>query len=67
MTLVHPNAANIDIADSVHAVAVPAGKDVESDPTFGAFTCDLEAIVEWLTKFGIETVALIQETAILFW
>src|SRR5215217_5691883 len=53
MTLVHPNAAGIDIGDSVHAVAVPAGRDVESVRTFGAFTCDLEAIVEWLTKCGI--------------
>lgn len=65
MTLVHPNAAGIDIGDSVHAVAVPAGRDVESVRTFGAFTCDLEAIVEWLTKCGIETVAL--ESTGVYW
>ena len=58
MTLVHPNAAGIDIGDSIHAVAVPVSRDVESVRTFGAFTCDLEAIIEWLTKCRIETVAL---------
>lgn len=65
MTLVHPNAAGIDIGDSVHAVAVPAGRDVESVRTFGAFTCDLEAIIEWLTKCRVETVAL--ESTGVYW
>ena len=65
MTLVHPNAAGIDIGDNVHAVAVPVGRDVESVRIFGAFTCDLEAIVEWLTKCQIETVAL--ESAGVYW
>lgn len=65
MTLVHPNAAGIDIGDSVHAVAVPVGRDVESVRTFGAFTCDLQAIIEWLTKCQIETVAL--ESTGVYW
>jgi len=65
MTLVHPNAAGIDIGDSIHAVAVPVGRDVESVRTFGAFTCDLEAIIEWLTKCRIETVAL--ESTGVYW
>ncbi len=30
MALVHPNAAGIDIGGTVHAVAVPVGRDVES-------------------------------------
>lgn len=65
MTLVHPNAAGIDIGDSVHAVAVPVGRDVESVRIFGAFTCDLEAIIEWLIKCQIETVAL--ESTGVYW
>jgi len=65
MTLVHPNAAGIDIGDSVHTVAVPVGRDVESVRTFGAFTCDLEAIIAWLTKCRVETVAL--ESTGVYW
>lgn len=65
MTLVHPNAAGIDISDSVRAVAFPLGRDVDSVRIFGAFTCDLEAIVEWLTKCQIETVAL--ESTGVYW
>jgi transposase len=64
-TLVQPNAAGIDIGDSVHAVAVPIGRDVESARTFDAFTCDLEAIIAWLTKCRVETVAL--ERAGVYW
>jgi transposase len=58
MTLVHPKAAGIDIGDSIHGVPVPVGKDVESVWICVAFTCDLEAIIECLTKCRIETVAL---------
>lgn len=65
MALVHPNAAGIDIGGTVHAVAVPVGRDVESVRIFGAFTCDLEAIVEWLMKCKIDTVAL--ESTGVYW
>jgi transposase len=65
MTLVNPNAAGIDIGGSVHAVAVPVGRDVENVRTFGAFTRDLVAIVDWLVKCGIETVAL--ESTGVYW
>jgi hypothetical protein len=51
MELVHPNAAGIDIGDTLHAVAVPQGRDAVSVREFGAFTCDLEEIVEWLAEW----------------
>jgi len=58
MSLVNPNAAGIDVGDTLHAVAVPPGRDQVSVKEFGAFTCDLQAIVEWLKQCGIETVAM---------
>lgn len=58
MVLVHPNAAGIDIGDTLHTVAVPPGRDVDIVRTFGAFSCDLKAIVQWLKQCGIETVAM---------
>jgi transposase len=58
MTLIHPNAAGIDIGDTLHSVAVPLGRDTECVKNFGAFTCDLVAIVEWLKKCGVDTVAI---------
>ena len=65
MALVHPNATGIDVGDSLHAVAVPTGRDVENVSTFGTFTCDLEAIVQWLKQCGIETVAM--ESTGVYW
>lgn len=65
MALINPNAAGIDIGDTIHAVAVPPGRDVESVRTFGAFTCDLMEIVLWLKKCCIETVAM--ESTGVYW
>lgn len=65
MTLIHPNAAGIDIGDTLHSVAVPIGRDTECVRPFGAFTCDLTAIVEWLKKYQIDTVAI--ESTGVYW
>jgi transposase len=65
MTLIHPNAAGIDIGDTLHSVAVPLGRDTECVKNFGAFTCDLAAIVEWLKKCRIDTVAI--ESTGVYW
>lgn len=65
MALLNPNAAGIDIGDTIHAVAVPSGRDVESVRTFGAFTCDLMEIVLWLKKCCIDTVAM--ESTGVYW
>jgi len=58
LPLVNPNAAGIDIGDTLHAVAVPAGRDEQQVQTFGTMTCDLEEIVTWLKNCQVETVAM---------
>lgn len=65
MSVVRANAAGIDIGDTMHAVAVPPGRDKEPVRKFGAFTCDLQAIVLWLKACLIETVAM--ESTGVYW
>jgi transposase len=63
--LINPNAAGIDVGDTIFAVAVPKGRDNECVKEFGAFTCDLKAISKWLAKCKIETVAM--ESTGIYW
>ncbi len=56
--IINQNAAGIDIGDMLLSVAVPPGRDEVSVKEFGAFTCDLLAIAQWLKKCNIETVAM---------
>lgn len=65
MPLVHPNAAGIDVGDTLHAVAVPEGRDEVQVKTFGAMTADVEAIITWLLHCRIETVAM--ESTGVYW
>ena len=65
LPLVNPNAAGIDIGDTIHAVAVPEGRDSSNVRTFGAMTVDLELIVKWLKKCKIDTVAM--ESTGIYW
>lgn len=65
MPLVNPNAAGIDIGDTIHAVAVPEGRDKVQVKSFGAMTCDLQAIVKWLHHCKIDTVAM--ESTGVYW
>lgn len=65
LPLVNPNAAGIDIGDTIHAVAVPEGRDSPNVRTFGAMTADLELIVKWLKKCKIDTVAM--ESTGIYW
>lgn len=65
MPLVNPNAAGIDIGDTIHAVAVPEGRDETPVRTFGTMTCDLEAIAAWLLECGVDTVAM--ESTGVYW
>ena len=58
MQVIRPDAAGIDIADRLHAVAVPAGRDKEPVRALGAFTCHLQAIVRWLKRCNINSVAM---------
>jgi transposase len=65
MQVIRPNAAGIDIGDTFHAVAVPPSRDSQAVRSFGAFTCDLQAIVQWLKQCDIETVAM--ESTGVYW
>ncbi|OJU22589.1 MAG: hypothetical protein BGN92_08565 [Sphingobacteriales bacterium 41-5] len=65
LSLVNPNAAGIDIGDTIHAVAVPEGRDEEQVKLFGAMTCDLESIIKWLIKCKVDTVAM--ESTGVYW
>jgi len=49
--VVHPHAAGIDIGATEHYVAVPPDAVAAGESTvrsFGCFTQDLDALVEWL-------------------
>lgn len=65
MPLVNPNAAGIDVGDTIHAVAVPEGRDEVHVKSFGAMTCDLQAIINWLHHCKIDTVAM--ESTGVYW
>lgn len=65
MTVVNPNAAGIDVGDTIHAVAVPLDRDSEPVRVFGSMSCDLEELAAWLEKCGIDTVAM--ESTGVYW
>jgi transposase len=65
LSVVHLNAAGIDIGDTFHAVAVPEGRDEVRVKTFGSMTCDLLAIAKWLKQCRIDTVAM--ESTGVYW
>lgn len=64
-SLLHPNAAGIDVSSKDHVVAVPPDRDKEPVRTFGCFSSDLEAIAVWLLSCKIDTVAM--ESTGIFW
>ncbi len=65
ITVVNPNAAGIDIGDTVHAVAVPADRAQLPVRTFGTMSCDLDQIADWLQECRIDTVAM--ESTGVYW
>lgn len=65
MPLINPNAAGIDVGDTLFSVAVPEGRDEQRYKEFGAFTCDLKAIAAWLKECQVETVAM--ESTGVYW
>jgi transposase len=76
MTILNPNAAGIDVHSDMHMVCVPADRvsspaDADSGGMpahvrrFGANSCDLRAIADWLKECGITTVAL--ESTGVYW
>jgi len=65
LACVHPNAAGMDIGASEIVVAVPPDRDREPVRAFATFTCDLQALVDWLVACGIDTVAM--ESTGIYW
>ena len=58
-TLVHPDAAGIDVGAEEFVAALPPGRDPEgSVRTFRAFTSGVEALRDWLLAHRIATAAL---------
>jgi transposase len=65
MTVQNPNAAGIDVHDGVHWVCVPSDRDPQPVRRFGTFTADLEALADWLTLCGVDTIAM--ESTGVYW
>lgn len=65
MTITHPNAAGIDIGSASHYVAVPPNRDDCPVREFPSFTVDLNALADWLTACGVDTVAM--ESTGVYW
>src|SRR3954470_22930002 len=65
LRVINPDAAGIDVHSDMHMVCVPADRDPDPVRRFGANTVDLHAIVAWLKKCGVKTVAL--ESTGVYW
>lgn len=65
LPIVNPDAAGIDVAARMHAVAVPPGREPVSVKVFGAFTEDLLTIAEWLKVCKVDKVAM--ESTGVYW
>ena len=55
-TVVHPDAAGIDLAAEVHYVAVPTDRDPQPVRNFGTTTEQLYALADWLQACRVQTV-----------
>ena len=65
LTITNPDAAGIDIGSQVHYVAVPEDRAEVSVRSFGAYTAQLDELVQWLKDCGIKTVAM--ESTGVYW
>lgn len=66
--VVHPHAAGIDVGATEHYVAVAADAVLAGAAavrSFGCYTEDLDALVEWLKACGVDTVAM--ESTGVYW
>jgi hypothetical protein len=59
------NAAGIDVGAREMYVAIPPDRDPEPVRVFPTFTCDLEALADWLVERGITTAAM--ESTGVYW
>ena len=65
LTITNPDAAGIDIGAQVHYVAVPEDRAEVSVRSFGAYTAQLDELVQWLKDCAIKTVAM--ESTGVYW
>jgi transposase len=65
LSIKHPDAAGIDVGARVHYVAVPDGRAEPSVRSFGAYTGQLDELMQWLKTCGIKTVAM--ESTGVYW
>jgi transposase len=65
LSVLHPNAAGIDIGSEELWVAVPSDRDDQPVRSFGTYTSDLQALADWLQACRIETVAM--ESTGVYW
>jgi transposase len=65
MSMVHPNAAAIDVGATLLMAAVRADRTPEPVRGFGTFTTDLHRLADWFAECGVETVAM--ESTSVYW
>jgi len=65
LSLMHPDAAGIDIGSAAHFVAVPVDRDDEPVREFASFTADLNALADWLERCEVKIVAM--ESTGVYW
>src|SRR6266481_5227477 len=65
LTITNPDAAGIDVGARIHYVAVPEGRAEVSVRSFGAYTAQLDELVQWLKDCRIKTVAM--ESTGVYW
>jgi transposase len=65
LTIVHPNAAGLDIGASEIWACVPAKRAEENVRMFNTFTADLHALADWLVACQVDTVAM--ESTGVYW
>jgi len=68
LEMINPNAAGIDVASEEMWVCVPQDRVDQPEGhvrKFGAFTCDLYAIADWLAECSVTSVAM--ESTGIYW
>ena len=65
LRVVNPDCAGIDIGKDRHFVAVDPARTLDPVRAFGGFTCDLQAMADWLSSCGVTKVAM--ESTSVYW
>ena len=65
ISLIHPNAAAVDIGATMHMAAVDPDRDAVPVRSFGTFTGDLHRLADWFAQCGVKTVAM--ESTGVYW